>query len=101
MTTKDITLKAGENHSFELETHTGGGYLWQVASSDEHIAQVQVKASGASFDIQKSPLGKSLPVSVVIQAVGAGSCTAVLEERRTWMKDEAPLNICKVHIIVE
>ena len=105
---KEFTLKVGETATFELESHAGGGYLWQVVSTEEgdstgspQVAQVKLKVGGTPYDIKTSPIGKGLPTIVEIKAMRAGTCTAVLEERRSWERDGEALNVCEMAVRIE
>lgn len=96
--TLSIDLKPNETHSFDLETHAGGGYLWRVVENDGDLAEVQLKPHTAPYDIHANPIGRSLPVSVEIKALRIGEGTIRLEERRSWEKGGEPLNECIVTI---
>ena len=105
---KEFTLKVGETATFELESHGGGGYLWRVVSTGggdstglPQVAQVKLKVGGTPYDIKTSPIGRSLPTIVEIKAMRAGTCTAVLEERRSWEREGEALNVCEMAVRIE
>ncbi len=98
---KDITLEVNETCSFELESHTGGGYSWTVVSNDEDITEVQIKPCKPDQDSGPRPIGKGFPVKVEIKALAKGITIVLLEEKREWDKDTKPLNLCKLKITVK
>ncbi len=98
---KEITLEVNETFSFELESHTGGGYSWSVVSNDEVITEVHIKPCKTSQDIALSPIGKGVPVKVEIKALAKGNAVVRLEEQREWEKTAKPLNICKIIITIK
>jgi predicted secreted protein len=91
----EVSLHVGEEQSFPLPNHGGGGYRWSVSVSGDSVA------ASVTYDEPGPPpgLGERLGQVLHIRGVYAGEESLALEERRSWEK-ESPAGALTVRVVV-
>lgn len=84
---------------FELELHADGGYQWEYSISDTTVLQIDsINYRPKSGDWSQD--GGITIEKFYFTAKRSGQCIILLNERRIWEEDIAPINSVKYSINV-
>jgi hypothetical protein len=100
----EVRLRVGEEQSFDLPNHGGGGYRWNIDVSGDcvsaSITYAEPEGPPGQPPGQPSGVGERLGQVLHVRGVCAGDGVLALEERRSWEMG-SPASALTVRVVVQ
>lgn len=95
---RTIQIQSTDKLEVVLEANPSTGYVWSVASVEEHVLK---QISMSEFAPSSKSIGSPGLITLIFEAVGKGQTLLKLAYRRPWEKNIAPLKTFEVTVVVK